>query len=143
MGCYQQNNNNKSKELIFSTYEELYEELISNLTRINIIEKIVSNNEYSDKLVNYLPSTISLNEYSFIEILVFYEKMKKALVFLKIILEKQVKAKKDEKKVLVDLKLCCKFLNEVLVIEEAFDLNEIDRIRSERRFFDIFNLINI
>lgn len=142
MGCYQ-SNNHKSKELIFSTYEELYEELISNLTRINIIEKIVSKNEYSDKLVNYLPSTISLNEYSFVEILVFYEKMKKILVILKIILEKQVKAKKDEKNVLVDLRLCCKFLSEVLVIEEAFDLSEIERIRSERRFFDIFNLINI
>ena len=139
MGCYQ-NNTPKQKELIFSSFESLYEETISNLTRINIIEKILSKNESSDKLFNYIPSTISLNEYSYVEILIFYEKMKKILVFLKILLEKQLKLRKDEKKVEVELRTCCKLLSEVLILEEALDLNEIERIRTEKRFFEIFNI---
>jgi len=142
MGCCK-NKNHKTTELFFSTYEDLYEELISNLTRINIIEKILSKNESSDKLTDYIPSTISLNEYSYVEMLVFYEKMKKILVILKIITEKQLKQQKEEKSIIVDLRLCCKCINEILVIEEAFDFNEIQRIRSDSKYFDIFNKVNI
>ncbi len=154
MGCCQASFNNKIDFTRIKTNEELYSHILDYITRVNTITKLISTGSNEKQLLEKLPSSLDLESVSDVNLIEFYEVLKKNLLSIKIYLEFKNREKQNinyrgndynnnYQYKEIDTKLIALCLNDLLATEETIDMQELERIKTNSLYVNLYKDIKI